>query len=138
MAAPILFTDIYLRTDDNKKASKVSIVEDDLVKVIIQKYEMILMTNKRDLYGDPDFGADLLDLLYNTVVDASVVEEKIVSQIVAYIPELVEIPYSLKVEFATDVDNYQDLVFVYFTVGSYDVFTYASAYESNSRLTPTI
>jgi hypothetical protein len=71
--------------------------------------------------GDLDFGGNLLELLYETKISADSVRENLNSQILAYIPEIVQTPYELSVAFEQDPVNYQDVMFIFFTISEYEV-----------------
>lgn len=116
------FTDFYIAYPGHPKYNKSELIEDELIRVIIQKYEMIVFTNKGDVFGDPNFGADLLKLLHETKVSAKVVEDDIRNQIIEYIPEIKDIPYDLSVSFYQDPENYQDVMEIFFKISEYDVF----------------
>jgi|JI9StandDraft_1071089.scaffolds.fasta_scaffold285589_2 hypothetical protein len=116
------FKDFYIRYQGHPKYKSGQLIEDDIINVIIQKYEMVLFTNKGEVLGEPDLGADLVLLLYETRVSASFVEEIIRQQISTFIPELDSMNYGLKVVFAQDVENYQDMMFIYFQIADYEVY----------------
>ena len=116
------FKDFYIKYKGHPRFNNNQIIEDEVINVIIQKYEMLLFTNKGELFGDPDFGADLLVLLYETKVSSTKVEEDIISQINKYIPELNDINYSLEVVFTQDPENFQDMMFIYFKIADYEVY----------------
>lgn len=97
------------------------IVEEDVIRVIIQKYEMLLFTNKGELLGDPDFGCDLPRLLFQTKVSAEGVRKLIYQQIEKYIPELSTTNFQLQVSFFEDPENYQDVLQIDFTLADYEV-----------------
>lgn len=115
------FRDHYIGYLGHPKFQVNKIVEDDTIRVIIQKYEMILFTNKGELLGDPDFGCDLPKLLFQTRVSASNVNGIIKSQIEKYIPELSGTSYSLKVTFSEDPENYQEVLIIDFQIADYEV-----------------
>ena len=97
-------------------------IEDDVINVIVEKYEMILFTNKGEILGEPDLGCDLYLLLHETKVSSFYTEDLIKDQISKYIPELDSMNYKLKVVFAEDPDNYQQMMFIYFQLADYEVY----------------
>ena len=115
------FRDLYIGYEGHPRFQVNTIITDDIIRVIIQKYEMILFTNKGELFGDPNFGADLLKLLYETKVSASATRNIIASQISEYIPELNDIDYGLEVTFQQDPERFQDIMVVNFTIRDYEV-----------------
>ena len=126
------FKDHYIGYNGHPRFIINKIVEDDVIRVIIQKYEMILFTNKGELLGEPRFGCDLEKFLFQTKVSAKFVEEQINRQIAQYIPELLDMNYKLEVQFVKDIDSYQEAMFIYFTIADYEVFArIGSRYNSN-------
>jgi hypothetical protein len=120
--ASIDFRDFYIRYKGHPKFRDNYIIEDDVISVIIQKYEMILFTNKGEVLGLPNFGCDLERFLFQTKVSSEFVEEIIRQQIQIYIPELIGMNYKLEVSFAQDLVSYQESMFIYFTLADYEVF----------------
>jgi len=116
------FVDFYIGYPGHPNFRDLELIEDDLVRVIIQKYEVILFTNKGELLGDPNFGANLSELLHETRISAEAVEADIRAQISDYIPELDGIDFELKVEFVEDPENFQEVMLVNFTVAGYQVY----------------
>lgn len=118
------FIDFYIGYPGHPRFRTPELIEDDVVRVIIQKYEMIIFTNKGDLLGDPNFGADLPALLHETRLSAEAIEGDIRAQIADYIPELEleGIEYNLKVEFGEDPENYQEYMIISFTIRAYEIY----------------
>ncbi len=115
------FRDMYIGYEGHPRFQVNTIITDDIIRVIIQKYEMILFTNKGELLGDPQFGADLLKLLYETRISATATRNTIALQISKYIPELNDIDYGLEVTFEQDPERYQDIMLINFTIRDYEV-----------------
>ena len=120
------FRDAYIGYVGHPRFTINKIITDDLIRVIVQKYEMILFTNKGELLGDPDFGCNLEQLLFETKISAPAVKKLITQQISIYITELTTIIYTLDVSFEEDPENYQDVMIVKFTVADYEVLTIIS------------
>ena len=121
------FIDFYIEYPGHPNYNPVRIVEDDIIRVIIQKYEMILFTNQGEVLGEPDFGGNLEELLYETKVSAEFVERQLNEQILRYIPEISKVNYKLEVVFAEDPGNYQEVMFVNFEIQDYKVFAQIGA-----------
>jgi hypothetical protein len=120
--AEFSFRDHYIGYKGHPRFVVNKIIEDDLIRVIIQKYEMILFTNKGELFGLPDFGCDLPILLHQTRVSADGVVKTIIRQIEEYIPELASGSYTINAEFFQDPENFQDVLQINFTLASYEVY----------------
>ena len=116
------FRDFYIGYEGHPKFTVNKIITDDLIRVIIQKYEMLIFTNKGELLGDPNFGADLERLLYETKISAPAVRSIIIDQINEYIPELKDVNYELDVTFEEDPERYQDVMVVEFKLADYEVY----------------
>jgi len=116
------FRDFYIGYEGHPKFRVNKIITDDLIRVIIQKYEMLIFTNKGELLGDPNFGADLERLLYETKISAPAVRSIIIDQINEYIPELKDVNYQLDVIFEEDPERYQDVMVVEFKLADYEVY----------------
>lgn len=116
------FIDFYIGYEGHPRFKNLELIEDDIVRVIIQKYEMVLFTNKGELLGDPNFGANLTELLHETRVSAEAVESDIRAQIADYIEELEGIDYELNIEFVEDSENFQEVMIINFTVAGYEVY----------------
>ena len=80
------FSDFYIQYEGVPKYNSAELVEDDLIRVIIQKYQLILFTIKGEVLGDPDFGANLDELLYETTVSEAFVRDIIQDQLQTYVP----------------------------------------------------
>ena len=118
------FKDHYIGYLGHPKFIVNKIVEDDVIRVIIQKYEMLLFTNKGELLGDSDFGCDLQKLLFETRIAKSGVRRIIIDQINKYIPEIEKTNYFLDVEFSTDPENFQEVMEINFTIADYKVYSF--------------
>jgi hypothetical protein len=116
------FKDHYIGYLGHPKFIVNKIVEDDVIRVVIQKYEMLLFTNKGELLGDSDFGCDLQKLLFETRIAKSGVKTIIIEQINKYIPEIRNINYILDVQFSTDPENFQEVMEIFFTISDYEVY----------------
>ncbi len=116
------FIDFYIGYQGHPNFRDLELIEDDLVRVIVQKYEMVIFTNKGELFGDPNFGAGLTELLHETRISSEAVEADIRAQIADYIPELEGIDYELTIEFVEDPENFQEVMLVNFTVAGYQVY----------------
>lgn len=116
------FTDFYILHKDHPRFEQIQMVEDEPVRVILQKYEMILFTNKGDLLGDPNFGGNLPEYLHETKLSSQYIEGILKAQISDYIPELEDVNYTLRVEFIKDTERYQEVMLIYFKVKDYEVY----------------
>ena len=116
------FTDFYIEYPGHPRFNDAQIIEDDLIRVIIQKWEMVIFTNRGELFCDPDFGGDLPRYLHETKLSAETIEAELRNQISNYISELESITYTLKVSFYDDPERYQEWMEIYFKIADYDVY----------------
>jgi phage baseplate assembly protein W len=116
------FTDFYVLYQGHPKYRPGEIIEDEVIAVIVQKIEMMLFTNKGEVFGQPDFGADLLELLYQTKVSDQFVKNEIQEQISNYIVELFQTSYTIEVIFIQDPANFQDMMFINIKFSDYEIY----------------
>lgn len=120
--ADINFIDFYIGYPGHPRFRIPEIIEDDVIRVIVQKYEMIIFTNKGELLGDPNFGADLPNLLHETRLSAEAIEGDIRAQIADYIEEIDGIDYELQVQIFEDPERYQEFMVINFKIKDYEVY----------------
>lgn len=116
------FIDFYIRYPGHPDYIPLELIEDDVVKVIIQKYEMILFTNKGEVLGEPNFGGDLTLLLHETKLSSESIQGELMAQIADYIPEIDNMNYELVVNFYDDPERYQEYMEINFTINGYQVY----------------
>jgi len=121
--ADINFIDFYIGYPGHPRFTDLELIEDDIIRIIVQKYEMIIFSNKGDVLNNPGFGADLNLLLHQTRVSGETVEQDIIAQIDRYIPEISDIDYQLKVEFGEDPERFQEYMVINFTIKGYEIYT---------------
>jgi hypothetical protein len=116
------FSDFYLGYPGHPRFRDKELIEDDVIAVIVQKWEMILFTNKGEVFGDPDFGGDLHYYLHETRLSTDSIKSDLEGQISANIPEISGIPYTLEVSIFEDPERYQEYMEIYFQIKDLDVF----------------
>ena len=115
------FIDFYIGYPGHPRFRDSELIEDDVIRVIIQKYEMIIFTNKGEVFGEPSLGADLYELLHETKLSAESIESDIISQINKFIPEIQGIEYSVVVEFFEHPEKNEEFMTIDFTIAGYEV-----------------
>ena len=90
--------DLNIRGKSHPKYDSKRVMEDRTIEFIVQKLENVLFSNKGDVLGDPEFGANLEYYLWSTNVPVSKMKNEILKQINDYIPELNSFQYSLSVD----------------------------------------
>ena len=110
------FIDFYIGYIGHPRFRDPELIEDDVIRVIVQKYEMILFTNKGEV-----FGADLYELLHETRLSAESIQSDIISQINKYISEIQGIEYTVEVEFFDHPEKHEEFMTIDFTIAGYEV-----------------
>lgn len=89
--------DFYITWNGHPKYKEGEIIVEDPVRIIINKMEMCLFTNKGEYIGDADFGCNLTLYLWDTSVSAEFIKGVIVQQFDKYIPELKSYSHTINV-----------------------------------------
>lgn len=108
----INFTDFYILYPGHPDYKTSEFIEDEVVKVIIQKYHTVIYTNKGDVFGQPNFGANLLELLHDTKYSSEDVKLDLQQQINTYIPELSSLDYTLEVSFYPNPYTFEEFMVI--------------------------
>ena len=116
------FSDFYIIYPGHPRFNNAQIIEDDLIRVIIQKWELMIFTNRGELFCEPNFGGDLVKYLHETRLSAETIEGELKSQVSQYIPELESIEYTLKVNFYDDPERHQEYMEINFQISDYEVY----------------
>lgn len=116
------FIDFYISYPGHPKFRQLELIEDDVIRVVVQKYEMLIFTNKGDVLGEPNFGANLTQLLHETRLSSESIEGELRAQIADYIPEIDSIGYQLSVEFYDDTERFQEYMVINFVIKDYEVY----------------
>jgi hypothetical protein len=116
------YVDFYIAYQGHPRFNDTRLVEDNVIRIILQKWEMIIFTNNGEVLGDYDFGGNLLTYLHQTKVAASFVKKKLIRQIEVYIPEITNIGYKLEVVFVEDKTDFREVMLVNFNIAEYEVY----------------
>jgi hypothetical protein len=116
------FSDFYIIYPGHPRFNDTQIIEDDLIRVIIQKWELMIFTNKGELFCDPEFGGDLPKYLHETRLSAETIESELRDQVGKYIQELESINYTLQINFYEDPERYQEYMEINFQISDYEVY----------------
>lgn len=112
------YKDLYIKYDGHPRFHSKRIVEDDILETIVQKLEVLLFTNKGDIYGEPNLGCNLEYLLWETKIPSSEIRKNITKQIDIYIPELNQIGYDFTIELYEG--SYRDILYLNFVIKGYN------------------
>ena len=124
--ASLNFTDFYISYRGNPNFREFELIEDDLLRVIVQKWEMILFTTKGEVFGEPNLGADLSYYLHETKLSAESVKESLNDQISFFMSEINEIDFTLDVEILEDPERYQEYMEIRFAIKDIEVYIIVS------------
>lgn len=124
--AELDFKDHYIGYNGHPRFIVNKIIEDDVIRVIVQKYEMILFTNKGELLGDPNFGCDLPKILFQTRISSQNVKRIIQRQIEEYISEISNTTYQLDVNIVNDPERFQEVMIIDFKISDIVVNAFIS------------
>lgn len=116
------FSDFYIIYPGHPRFNDIQIIEDDVIRVIIQKWELMIFTNKGELFCNPEFGGDLPKYLHETRLSAETIESELRAQVREYINELESINYTLQVNFYEDPERYQEYMEINFQIADYEVY----------------
>ncbi len=111
--------DFYITYPGHPRYKDGEIIVDDLIKVIINKIEMCLFTNKGEFIGDLSFGCDLPFYLWSTNVSADFIKGVIQEQFDTYIPELNNYAHTLEVSLMEG--SIQDILVIDITINDVGV-----------------
>jgi hypothetical protein len=111
--------DLVIRYPGHPKYEPGRVVEDDDVEAIVQKLEMILFTNKGDVLGDIDMGANLEFYLWQTNITTGNLKTKIEEQISTYIPELISLGYTF--DLVLYEGTLRDILYLNFVIKGYNI-----------------
>lgn len=120
------FVDFYTSYQGNPNFRDFELIEDDILRVIIQKWEMIIFTEKGEVFGEPNLGADLSHYLHETRLSADSIKEALNDQISYFIPELDGIDYTLEVEILEDSESYQEYMEINFVIKDIELYIIVS------------
>lgn len=90
-------SDIYIKGVKDPLFKENVLETNTYIDTVISKIYMILMTNKGDVLGDPNFGADIPTYLWKTRFPASTLQQNIIEQFETYIPELSSSDYTINI-----------------------------------------
>lgn len=92
--------DVYLRIPEDPKYSATEIEVEDEIFNFVQYIEMILTTDKGEVFGEPDMGASLEAYLWNTNITSATIKSEVLRQIYQYCGESAsKIQFDIEVNF---------------------------------------
>ena len=111
--------DFYITWVGHPKYKEGEIIVEDAVRLVINKIEMVLFTNKGEFIGDVNFGCNLPLYLWETNVSAEFIRGIIQEQYDTYIPELRQFNTVLDVQLVEG--QLQDILVINTTINEFNV-----------------
>ena len=94
-----MIKDIYLRSPDDPNFHYGVLEHNDAIESIISKIKVLLGTTPGQVFGDIGFGLGIEDLIFETRINKSKLEEKIKSQFDSYVSESKDFQITPQVSF---------------------------------------
>lgn len=94
-----MIKDIYTRIPDDPNYQFGVLEHSDAIESIVAKIRMILGTRQGQIIGDLNFGVGIEDLIFETRINKSQLEEKIKQQFSLYISETADFKIQPEVSF---------------------------------------
>ena len=113
------YRDFYIawRGHGNYKEGK--IIVEERVRVVVQKMELCLFTNKGDFMADDEFGCDIEFYLWKTKASAEFIKAVVAEQFNTYIPELQTMNLQLDVYITPKEDSFLDVLVIDIQIEDY-------------------
>jgi len=100
-----MIKDIYIRNPDDPNFQYGVLEHSDAIESIVSKIKMLMGTRQGQILGDLNFGIGIEDLIFETRINKTKVEEKIKEQFSLYISETQNFKIEPQVSFGRD-DGY--------------------------------
>ena len=114
-------SDLYIKGKNDPNFNQFRVENVTYMDTVIAKIQMILLTNKGEVLGDPDFGGDIPLYLWKTKFPAATIKNSLQDQFIKYIPELPSNDYKITVYILPG--NFQDIGVVNIDLGVASVNT---------------
>lgn len=108
--------DFYVKAIDDPNFQIDKLQQDDELSMLLTQLQMILSTRKGDVLGDPEFGANLEDYVYEFRYNDYMLKNVIDKQISAYVALSTKYNIDVDIEFLSEVERH--VVFINITVDS--------------------
>jgi hypothetical protein len=106
--------DLPIRYPGHPKFNKNEVEVTDPIETIVQKLELLLLTNKGEVIGAPNYGGDLEYLLWQTDLSADVIESELGQQVSEFIPELDQMGYNFSIQLFEG--DFRDILYLNFLI----------------------
>ena len=92
------YRDFYITWEGHPRYNSTEIITDSKIRLMINKMEMIIFTNKGEFAGDLNFGADIPKYIWQTNVSDTFIKNTLIEQFEKYIPEIRNYNYRINLE----------------------------------------
>lgn len=82
-----MLKEIYCKHSNDPTLQDDIFEHSDVYEAVLSKIRMILFTNRGDVLGEPSFGVNLEDYVFETQVSGEAIKEMVLQQIITYVPE---------------------------------------------------
>lgn len=119
-----MLREIYNRdpSDPSYKADQIEVT--DALEACIGKLKMLIFTRKGEVLGDPRFGLNLEDLIYDFNISEKGLRDEIQKYLITYVPEFENLGGTFDLKFYLGTNR--------------DIATLDFKFASNSNLSPTV
>lgn len=90
---------MYIRNPDDPNYKPGVIEVSDDLEMFIQQIEMVLMTERGEILGEPDFGANLEYYIHSLNINGGRIEKLVTEQIIKYCTLSSKFPFIVSVSF---------------------------------------
>lgn len=108
--------EFYVKDITDPGFNRDKLQQDDDISMLLTQIETILFTRKGSVLGNPDFGANLEDYVYELRYNDFLIKKAIEEQIDNYVPLARRYSVDVNVDFTNEVDRH--VVFLDITVDS--------------------
>lgn len=91
--------DFYIKNPDMENYNPNKLTVKNPAEVIVNKLHIVIFTNKGDVLGDSNLGANLEHFIYTMNSNAETIKNVLNEQIKEYIPEMLSVGYKMDVFF---------------------------------------
>jgi phage baseplate assembly protein W len=105
--------DLAFRSPEDPKYNPNLLEVSDKLENVLSKVRMLLYTNRGTVIGEPEFGMNLEEFMFDTQIDEQLIRERFYTQLAKYVPER---DYKIDCEVVYQSDGVVNTVFLYITV----------------------
>lgn len=100
------YMEFYVKTLGDPGFSSDKLQQDDELSMLLTQIETILFTRRGSVLGNPDFGANLEDYVYELQYNEYLIKRAINEQLNKYVPLSKKYPVSIEVDFTEELNRH--------------------------------